>query len=66
GGWKRIWLRVATFEKATALRSAPSKDRQIGAGLYSNFQRRQGPAGVTNAAGLQRGSFLRAGQAGLS
>jgi len=29
GGWKRFSLRVATFEKATALRSAPSKDRQI-------------------------------------
>lgn len=34
GGKKRFWLRGAAFEKTTALRSAPSKDRQI-AGVYT-------------------------------
>jgi len=43
GGWKRFSLRVATFEKATALRSAPSKDRQI-ARVYTAI-RQEGKAG---------------------
>ncbi|KUM27124.1 hypothetical protein AU467_18185 [Mesorhizobium loti] len=34
GGQKRLWLHDVTFGKATALRSAPSKDRQI-AGVYT-------------------------------
>jgi len=64
GGWKRFSLRVATFEKATALRSAPSKDRQI-ARVYTAI-RQEGkadrPTGARWGTGVPQPSEKRKGQ----